>query len=100
MKFATFDGAHWALRTIATDGNVGLYSNLVYDGANRPNVFYYSKSNNRSYRAMLNGGGNWVIAPLGAGGREMSVARHRTGTLAYTTLDERGPLLEVGLITA
>jgi hypothetical protein len=98
VKFATYDGAHWALHTIAADGNVGLYTNLVYDAANRATVFYYDKSANRSYRATLNINGNWIIAPLGVGGREMSVTRHDRGTIAYTTLDERGPLLELGLL--
>ncbi|MDQ3439597.1 MAG: hypothetical protein M3478_04530 [Planctomycetota bacterium] len=60
----------------------------------------FSKSANRAYRATLNGGNNWAIASLGVGGRELSVARHRSGTVAYTTLDERGPLLEVELLEA
>lgn len=98
VKFATFDGANWVLHTIAADGNVGLYTNLFYDAASRVNVFYYDKSGNRSYRATLAAGGNWLITPLSVGGREMSVARHPVGAIAYTTLDERGPLLEVGLL--
>lgn len=35
---------------------------------------------------------------LGAGGREINVARNAGGVLAYSTLDERGPLLEVNVL--
>ncbi|HEV2292486.1 MAG TPA: alginate lyase family protein [Tepidisphaeraceae bacterium] len=98
VKFATYDGVDWTLRTVAADGNVGLYTNLIYDEGKRANVLFYNKSGNHSYRATLTTGNRWLISPLSVGGREMSVARHGSGTLAYTTLDERGPLLEVGLL--
>jgi hypothetical protein len=98
LKFASYDGVNWATSTVASAGNVGLYSNLVYDGANRANVFYYNRSANRAYRATLTPGSGWSTTLLGAGGREMSVARHSRGALAYSTLDERGPLLEVAVL--
>jgi hypothetical protein len=98
-KYATFDGATWHPQTVAAEGNVGLYTNLVYDTANRANVFFFNKSDNKGYRAVLINGA-WFFTLLGVGGREMSVARHRSGALAYSTLDDNAPLLEVGILSS
>jgi hypothetical protein len=98
LKFAAYDGRTWATSTVVSAGNVGLYSNLVYDLANRANVFYYNRSANRAYRATLTPGAGWSTTFLGVGGREISVTRHPKGALAYSTLDERGPLLEVAVL--
>ena len=100
LKYATFDGAAFHPQVVASEGNVGLYTNLVYDAANRANIFFFNKSANRGYRAIPAGGGVWHYELLGPGGREISVARHRTGALAYSTLDENLPLLEVGILVS
>jgi hypothetical protein len=100
LKYATFDGAAFHPQVVASEGNVGLYTNLVYDSANRANIFFFNKSANRGYRAIPAGGGVWHYELLGPGGREISVARHRTGALAYSMLDENLPLLEVGILSS
>ena len=80
-------------------GKVGLYTNLVYDAGNRPNLFFFNKSVNKGYRGIL-AKGKWTFVLLGDGGREMRVAKTASGHLAYSTLDDTVPLLEVGFLDA
>ncbi|MGB7158099.1 MAG: alginate lyase family protein [Tepidisphaeraceae bacterium] len=97
LKFASFNGSTWQSETVIAAGKVGLYTSLVYDVQNRPNIFFFSKTVNKGYRGTLTSSG-WVYSLLGVGGRETSVARHFAGALAYTTLDDAAPLLEARIL--
>ena len=61
--------------------------------------FFFNKSVNKGYRGTLSKG-KWVFTLLGVGGREMNVARKSDGSLAYSTLDDSAPLLEVGFLSS
>ena len=41
--------------TVVSTGAVGLYTSLFYDAGNRPNIFYFKKTNNTAYRAKRTG---------------------------------------------
>jgi len=70
-------------------GAVGLYTSLFYDAGNRPNIFYFRKTNQSAYRAIKKAAG-WTFTFLGTGGREIQVARKPDGSLANTNLDTDG----------
>ena len=89
LKYARYaGGGSWASSTVISTGVQGLYTTLFYDSSNRPNIFYFKKTNNTAYRAKK--AGSWSFTYLGSGGREMQVAREADGSLANTNLDVDG----------
>jgi hypothetical protein len=89
LKFARYNGTAWDNITVVSTGAVGLYTSLFYDAGNRPNIFYFRKTNNAAYRAVKKSGA-WNLSFLGTGGREMQVSRKPDGSLANTNLDTDG----------
>jgi hypothetical protein len=95
LRYAYHDGnVTWASQRIAFTGNQGLYTQLVYDNDGRANIFYFDRSLLKAKRAKKVGA-SWQGTTLVTGGREMSVAKKANGALAYTTLDESLPRLDV-----
>ncbi|MGB7158747.1 MAG: alginate lyase family protein [Tepidisphaeraceae bacterium] len=90
------DGTTWEKQTIAGAGasKEGLYTTLLYDNTGKANIFFFDKTNNLAKRARKSGA-SWSITTLVTGGREMQVAKKSTGALAYTTLDDLIPRLDV-----
>jgi hypothetical protein len=89
LKYARYaGGGSWANSTVISTGVQGLYTTLFYDSANRPNIFFFKKTNNTAYRAKK--AASWSFTYLGTGGREMQVARKADGSLANTNLDVDG----------
>ena len=60
--------------TVIAQGVQGLYTSLFYDAGNRPNIFFFKKTNVTAYRAARSGG-TWKFTYLGTGGREAQTAR-------------------------
>ena len=95
LRYAyTVNGTTWSAQTIASVGNQGLYTSLFYDLSGKANVFFFDRSSLTAKRAKKSGA-SWTVSTLLTGGREMNVAMKSTGALAYTTLDESIPRLDV-----
>jgi hypothetical protein len=95
LRYAyTVNGTTWSSQRIAFNGNQGLYTSLFYDLSGRANIFYFDRTSLTAKRAKKIGA-NWTVSALLTGGREMNVAMKSTGALAYTTLDESLPRLDV-----
>ena len=97
LKFARQGvGGAWTTSTVISSGAQGLYTSLVYDSVQRPNIFFFKKTNQTPYRAVLKSGA-WAFSYLGTGGREIQTALRPDGTIAWTDLDSDG--LRVELLT-
>jgi hypothetical protein len=83
----------WANSSVISAGVQGLYTSLFYDAGNRPNIFFFKKTNVTAYRAVKKSGA-WAFTFLGTGGREAQVARKASGALAFTNLDSDGLRVE------
>jgi hypothetical protein len=83
----------WANSSVISAGVQGLYTSLFYDVGNRPNIFFFKKTNVTAYRAVKKSGA-WAFTFLGTGGREAQVARKASGALAFTNLDSDGLRVE------
>ena len=95
LRYAyTANGTTWASQRIAFTGNQGLYTSLLYDSTGKANIFFFDRTSLVAKRAKKSGA-SWAITTLVTGGREMNVAKKSTGALAYTTLDESLPRLDV-----
>jgi threonine dehydrogenase-like Zn-dependent dehydrogenase len=95
VKYAyTADGVNWSAQHIAGAGNQGLYTSLVYDLTGKANIFFFDRTKLTAKRAKKSGG-SWTVTTLLTGGREMQVALKSTGAMAYSTLDEAIPRLDV-----
>ena len=97
LKFARQTGGEssaWFNQTVIEQGAQGMYTSLFYDAANRPNVFFFKKTNDTAYRALRNGG-TWKFTYLGTGGREAQTSRRPSGEVAVTNLDVDGLRVEV-----
>lgn len=98
LRYSYFDGSAWKPQVVAASKIQGLYTSLFFTGAagsQKPNIFYYDRSNNLAKRAI--GGavsGGWTIGNLVSGGRAMQVARFGSA-IAYSTLDETTGTLTV-----
>jgi hypothetical protein len=84
----------WFTQTVIEQGAQGMYTSLFYDAGNRPNVFFFKKTNDTAYRALRNGG-TWKFTYLGTGGREAQTSRKPTGEVAVTNLDVDGLRVEI-----
>lgn len=91
LRYSYFDGSGWRPQIVAARKIQGLYTNLIFTGAagnQKPNLFYYDRSNNLGKRAVGSSvAGGWVFTSLATGGRAMQVAQFGSA-VAYTTLDE------------
>lgn len=91
LRYSYFDGSAWKPQIVAASKIQGLYTNLFFTGSagsQKPNVFYYDRSNNLGKRAVGNSVvGGWSFSNLATGGRAMQVARFGSA-VAYSTLDE------------
>jgi hypothetical protein len=95
LKFARQGGnGAWDATTVISQGTQGLYTSLTYDAGNRPNIFFFKKTNVTAYRAYRSGG-TWKFNYLGTGGREIQTARKPSGEVAYTNLDADGIRVEL-----
>jgi hypothetical protein len=97
LKFARQSGnlsGAWSAQTVISQGAQGMYTSLFYDGGQRPNIFFFKKTNVTAYRAVRNGG-TWKFTYLGTGGREAQTSRKSTGEVAVTNLDADGIRIEV-----
>jgi hypothetical protein len=98
LKYARLStGTTWINTTVISTGVQGLYTSLFYDVGNRPNIFFFKKTNNTYYRAVKKSGA-WAFTYLGTGGREAQIAKKSDGSLAYTNLDVDG--LRVGFLAS
>lgn len=95
LRYAYHDGnVTWASQAIVSKNNQGMYTQLFYENGVRANIFYFDRTTLTAKRAKKIGK-LWTGTELVTGGREMSVAKKTTGELAYTTLDESLPRLDV-----
>jgi hypothetical protein len=94
LKFARQSAGVWTATTVVSQGVQGLYTSLFYDVGNRPNIFFFKKTNVTAYRVKKSGGA-WNATYLGTGGREIQTARKSDGTVAYTNLDSDGIRVEL-----
>jgi hypothetical protein len=97
LKFARQtdnESSAWFTQTVIEQGAQGMYTSLFYDDADRPNVFFFKKTNDTAYRALRNGG-TWKFNYLGTGGREAQTSRKSTGEVAVTNLDVDGLRVEI-----
>jgi hypothetical protein len=95
LKFARQGGnGAWDATTVISQGTQGLYTSLTYDAGNRPNIFFFKKTNVTAYRAYRSGG-TWKFNYLGTGGREIQTARKPSGEVAFTNLDADGIRVEL-----
>jgi hypothetical protein len=88
LKFARQGNSGvWTAITVIEQGVQGLYTSLLYDLGNRPNIFYFKKTNVTAYRAQKKAGA-WNFTYLGTGGREaQSALKTSTGEIGLTNLD-------------
>jgi hypothetical protein len=95
LKFArqSSDGT-WAASTVISTGVQGLYTNILYDAGNRPNIFFFKKTNVTSYRAVKKSGA-WQFTYLGTGGREAQASRKSTGEIGLSNLDTDGIRVDI-----
>lgn len=95
LRYAYHDGNEtWASQAIVSQGNQGMYTSLFYEAGVRAHIFYFDRTTLLAKR-VTKIGRNWVGTNLVSGGREISVATKADGSLAYTTLDESLPRLDV-----
>lgn len=91
LRYSYFNGTSWVPQIVAASKIQGLYTNLLFTGnpgSQKPNIFYYDRSNNLAKRAVGSSvGGGWTYSNLATGGRAMQVAR-LGNTVAFSTLDE------------
>lgn len=91
LKYSYFNGSTWVPQTVAAAKIQGLYTNLFFTGAagnQKPNIYYYDRSNNLAKRAVgASVGGSWNYTVLGDGGRAMRIGRFGAN-VAWTNLDE------------
>lgn len=95
LKFARRNNdATWGASTVIATGVQGLYTSLLYDAGDRPNIFFFKKTNVTSYRAVKKSGA-WQFTYLGTGGREAQAARKSTGEIGLTNLDADGIRVDI-----
>ncbi len=71
LMFAVFDGASWAIEAVETEGDVGKYSSLAFDGEGRAHISYFfdEREGSGTIRYAVRADGSWAIenvAPLDA----------------------------------
>jgi hypothetical protein len=94
LRYAHFDGRKWVKETISAKGNQGANSNLMFDSANQPNIFYY---NGTSDTVMLasNRSGAWTLSTLATGGGSYLSATSGGAGKAYLYRDSASGTLRV-----
>jgi len=67
LVFASFDGNSWSLETVASDGDVGKYSSLAYDGQGRASISFFEQTggSSGSIRFAFQDGRDWVLETVG-----------------------------------
>jgi uncharacterized heparinase superfamily protein len=86
-------GGVWASQTVASAGVQGQYTNLVFDAAAAPSIFYHDATSGSARRATW--GGAWTISDLGTGGRELRAARAGDGRIALANVGDDGLRVEL-----
>lgn len=80
-------GATWSAQSVASAKIQGLYTNLFFDIAGKPNIYYFNRTANEAVRAILDGA-SWTFTDLRPGGREIHLSRNSKGQTAYSNLNE------------
>ncbi len=67
LIFARLNGDSWMLETVASDGDVGKYSSLAYDGQGRAAVTFFEQTGGSSGNILFatNDAGAWVLETVG-----------------------------------
>ena len=66
LIFASFDGAHWNLETVASEGDVGKFSSLQIDGEGRPHITFYDDLGGSAGRVLyaVRDAGSWTLEEI------------------------------------
>ena len=67
LVFARLDGDSWTLETVASDGDVGKYSSLAYDGQGRPAITFFEQTGGSTGNILfaVRDVGGWVLETVG-----------------------------------
>ncbi len=79
LKYTWHNGTSWHIETVDSGGNVGKYSSLALDGADRPHISYYDSQNDTLKYAWFDGT-EWHIETVDSGGVGMNTSLVLDGT--------------------
>ena len=67
LIFASFDGSAWSLETVASEGDVGKFSSLQFDGEGRPHITFYEELSGSTGRVLyaVRDAGSWSVEEIG-----------------------------------
>jgi hypothetical protein len=87
LRLARFGGGKWSVKTVASAGGVGMYTNLLFDGAS-PVIYYYNKTADKLTVARGNASNVFSLTAIqSAGGRHNHVAIDADGDELAVYLD-------------
>ncbi len=67
LIFASFDGAEWTLETVASEGDVGKFSSLQFDGKGQPHITFYEDRGGSAGSVLyaVREAGSWTLEEIG-----------------------------------